>query len=81
MVLMWIVILKVSRYFSENKSLFISGFFTIRAGADKSPLPSARLVSTRIMGTASRPANFNAMVPAFGQFLIHDISSVPVSDG
>jgi hypothetical protein len=38
-------------------------------------------VSTTILGTASRPAGFNAMVPAFGQFLIHDISSTPVSDG
>ena len=60
---------------------YSDGFFLPRTGSDRFPLPSARFISNTVLGTASRPASFSTVLPAFGQFLIHDMELVPVSDG
>ena len=69
------------KIFSLMTLKFYLGFFLPRTGSDRFPLPSARFISNTVLGTASRPASFSTVLPAFGQFLIHDMELVPVSDG
>ena len=45
-------------------------------------LPSARTVSTTMVGTAPKPSSrFSALLMQFGQFIDHDIDHVPVLRG
>ena len=50
-----------------------------RTGARGRPLPSARLISTTMQKSVSRPAtSATHLVPLWGQFIVHDMASTPV---
>ena len=58
---------------------YFDGVMSPRRDTRGRPLPSARLVSSSVTSPASSPSRINtAMFMAFGQFLDHDITHVPM---